>query len=155
MVYRVIPSYIGKRVLKSRTGWLTQISNFWLLFKIRSMIIHFNRIREDSCWINYAWCITSHSRVVFYLYHCVRCTFAIYSQLYSYIQRRFLWLKRQSWVCTDDMILPWFIYISDTWSYRGQRVPLAALTGINLSYPGTEQLMLEINVSPCTALCMY
>ena len=24
------------------TGWLTQVSNFWLLFKIRSMIIHFN-----------------------------------------------------------------------------------------------------------------
>ena len=70
--------------------------------------------------------------MVFYLYHCVRYTFAIYSQLYSYIQRRFLWHKRQSWVCTDDMIRPRFIYgIFHTWSYRGQRVPLAAWTGIN------------------------
>ena len=70
--------------------------------------------------------------MVFYLYHCVRYTFAIYSQLYSYIQRRFLWHKRQSWVCTDDMILPRFIYgIFHTWSYRGRRVPLAAWTGIN------------------------
>ena len=49
--------------------------------------------------------------MVFYLYHCVRYTFAINSQLYSYIQRRFLWHKRQSWVCTDDMILPRFIYL--------------------------------------------
>ena len=24
------------------TGWLTQVSNFWLLFQIKSMIIHFN-----------------------------------------------------------------------------------------------------------------
>ena len=44
MVYRVIPSCIGKRFLnrEPNTGWLTQVSNFWLLFKIRSMIIHFN-----------------------------------------------------------------------------------------------------------------
>ena len=65
--------------------------------------------------------------MVFYLYHCVRYTFAIYSQLYSYIQRRFLWHKCQSWVtwyCRDS-------YISHTWSYRGQRFPLAVWTGIN------------------------
>ena len=24
------------------TGWLTQVSNFWLSFQIKSMIIHFN-----------------------------------------------------------------------------------------------------------------
>ena len=27
---------------KPTTGWLTQVSNFWLLFQIKSMIIHFN-----------------------------------------------------------------------------------------------------------------
>ena len=56
-------------------GCLTQIANFRLLSKIRSMIIQFNfrhtygRLsgypRKHSCWINYAECITSHSRVVF------------------------------------------------------------------------------------------
>ena len=68
---------------------------------------------------------------MFYLYHCVRYTFAIYSQLYSYIQRRFLWQKRQSWV---HVLTTWYCrdsYISHTWSYRGQRVALAAWTGIN------------------------
>ena len=28
--------------LEPNTGWLTQLYNFWLLFQIKSMIIHFN-----------------------------------------------------------------------------------------------------------------
>ena len=44
MVYRVIPSYNGSEFLnhEPNAGWLTQVSNFWLLFKIRSTIIDFN-----------------------------------------------------------------------------------------------------------------
>ena len=62
-------------------GWLTQIANFRLISQIKSMIIQLNsrhtygwlsgHLRTYSFWNNHAKFIPSHSRVLFYLYHCV------------------------------------------------------------------------------------